>query len=252
VQLDPFTTVRVSTIVALLHGVVVGRTVLVVLHVVSTLEVDTVVVELLKLVQLLVPEVELDCVKVEVTVLGTKVVELAAVVVRDDVKLVEVEEGTDELVDEKVVGFTLLVVVFQMPVHDVVGIIVVDAPVPLDVKLVVTLAVVAVDEVKFEELLLADEVIVEVKLALDVGSSVHDVEGAVVLLDQEKVELAVEDVTGPVPEEVTELVPVKLEEVLDELTLVPLLEKDDVVELEEEKLPVAVEVTVIDLVIVVQ
>jgi hypothetical protein len=244
VQLDPLATVRVSTTVALLHGVVIGRAVLVVLHVVSTLDVDTAVVELLKLVQLLVPEVELDFVKVGMTVLETKVVELAAVVVRDDVRLAEVDEGMDELVDERVVGLTVLVVVFQMPVSDMVDVIVLEAPVPVEVKLVVVLTVVAVDEVTFAELLLADEATVEVKLALDVSSSVHVVEGAEVLLDHEKVELAVEDVTGPVP--------VKLDEALDELIPVPLLEKDDVVELDDEELPVTVEVTVVGVAIVVQ
>lgn len=214
--------------VALLHfDVVFGTTVLVVLHVVSMLDVDVAAVVLLKLDQLVVREVELDTVKVEVVALGTKVVELVAV-----------DDGTtDELLDENDVGFTLLDVEFPEPLHDVVDVIVPDDAVPLDVKLVVTLAVVAV-EVTFTELELIVEVIVEVMFPLDVGSSVHDVEGTVVLLVQEKVVPVVEEVTGPVP--------VKLDEVVVELTPVPVLEKDDVVGTREEELLAEVGAAVVD------
>ncbi|KAL5410718.1 hypothetical protein PMIN03_005214 [Paraphaeosphaeria minitans] len=76
------------------------------------------------------------------------------------------------------------------------------------------------------------------------GSSVHDVEGAVVLLVQEKVVPVVEDVTGPVP--------VKLDEVLVELTPVSVLKEDEVLGVTEEELLAEVKAVVTELVILVQ
>lgn len=120
------------TTISLLHSVVVGVAVLVVLHVVSGAGVDVAVVVLLKLVQLVVREVELETVRVrdEEVVLGSTVDELEAVrvdtvvlgnkgvevvkTVKDVEELVAVVDGkTEEFVDENDVGLTVLDVEFQ-------------------------------------------------------------------------------------------------------------------------------------------
>ncbi|KAJ4348332.1 uncharacterized protein N0V89_009706 [Didymosphaeria variabile] len=159
--------------------------------------------------------------------------------------LVAVEDGTVELVEEKGVGFSVEEV-FQIPVHEVMEMIVPDATVPLDVKLTLVLAIVAVDEVAFRMLLLVNKVIVEVILAVEVDSSVHEVGETMVvrLVQVGPVDVKVKDVTGPVPE--------KLDETPVELKPIPVLVKDEVVEMEAEELLEAVDVTVAALVIVVQ
>ena len=122
--------------------------------------------------------------------------------------------------------------------HDVDGRMVPDAAVPLDVKLTVVSAV--TDDVTFAEVVLSVEVIVEVILPLDDGSSVHEVEGAVVLLVQENVvvSMIVED-TGPVP--------VKLEEMLVSLIPVPVPKEDVVLGTTEEELLMEVGATIVEL-----
>ncbi|KAL1602825.1 hypothetical protein SLS60_006246 [Paraconiothyrium brasiliense] len=160
------------------------------------------------------------------------------------VMLVAVENGTVELVEEKVVGLSV-VEVFQIPVQEVLEMIVPDTAVPLDVRLTLVLAIVAVDDVTFRVLLLGNEVVVEVALAVEVDSAVHEVEGTVevLLVQVGPVDVKVKVVPGPVPD--------KLEGIPVELNPVPVLAKDEVMEMEEELLE-AVSVTVATLVIVVQ
>lgn len=177
------------------------------LHVVAMLDVDTVVLELLKLVQVRVRDVELMVfVMVEMAVLGANEV-VFMVVAEDDVTFVALEVGMGSVDEKEVVD------VFHFPVvHDVV-MIVPDEAVPLEVELKVVLAVMVVDEGTVMELLLVDKIdidLVEVISAVEVGSSVQDVEMGVVLLVHGPVILedVDESITGPVPEELVELTPV--------------------------------------------
>lgn len=120
---------------------------------------------------------------------------------------------------------------------DVDGRMVVDAPVPLDVQLTLVLAV-TVDDVTLTELMLCVKVVVDVMLALGVGSSVHGVEEGVVLLVQENVVGEIEEVTTPFP--------VKLDEVLITLMPVPVPKVDVVLGSTEEELLVEVEAIVVE------